>query len=152
MSAAGASDERPLAELLSALSERSPAPGAGCASAWSGALAAALLEMVAAFAGADEAAARAPVLRARLLECGERELRSYEPVLAALRCDRSDPIRAQRLEEALSNASEAPLAIAPAATEVAELAAQVAAESKRALVTSRASRAKRPSQRTAARW
>lgn len=128
-----ASAERPLVELLSALAERSPAPGAGCADAWAGALAAALLEMAAAFAGAEDAAARASVLRGQLLEAGEAELSSYEPVLAALRLPADDPARAQQLREALSAASEAPLAIARAAAEVAELAADAVKQSKPAL-------------------
>jgi formiminotetrahydrofolate cyclodeaminase len=128
-----ASAERPLAELLSALSERSPAPGAGSAAAWAGALASALLEMTAAYAGADASVARAGALRAQLLESAEQELQSYEPVLAALRLEANDPKRGPQLEEALSRASDAPLAIARAATEVAELAAAVAAQSKPAV-------------------
>jgi formiminotetrahydrofolate cyclodeaminase len=81
--------------------------------------------MVAAFAGAHEAAARAPMLRAQLLEAGERELHAYEPVLAA-----ATP---EARREALSVASETPVAIARTAAEVAELAARVASESKPAL-------------------
>jgi formiminotetrahydrofolate cyclodeaminase len=88
-------------------------------------MAAGLLEMVSAFAGADDVADRAPVLRKQLLEAGERELHAYEPVLEATTPD------ARR--EALSAASESPLAIARASAEIAELAARVAAESKPAL-------------------
>jgi glutamate formiminotransferase/formiminotetrahydrofolate cyclodeaminase len=127
------SAELPLAELLSAVSDESPAPGAGSAAAWTGALAAALLEMAARFAGIGDAVERARALRSQLLASGEEELRSYEPVLAAARLDPSDPAREQRLREALSRASEAPLAIARSAAEVAELAAGVAARSKPAL-------------------
>lgn len=81
--------------------------------------------MVATFAGADDAAARAPILRAQLLDAGERELHAYEPVLGATTTE------ARR--EALSAASDTPVAIARAAAEVAELAARVASESKPAL-------------------
>jgi formiminotetrahydrofolate cyclodeaminase len=88
-------------------------------------MAAALLEMVAAFAGDEEAAARGRVLRKQLLEAGERELHAYQPVLAAA--------TAEARREALSVASETPLAIAGAAAEVAELAARVASASKPAL-------------------
>jgi formiminotetrahydrofolate cyclodeaminase len=88
-------------------------------------MAAGLLEMVSLFAGADDVAARAPVLREGLLEAGERELHAYEPVLAAS--------TAEARREALSVASETPMAIARAAAEVAELAARVASESKPAL-------------------
>jgi formiminotetrahydrofolate cyclodeaminase len=121
--------ERSLRELLAALSEQTPAPGGGCASAWTAAIAAAVVEMAAAFAGADEVGARAAVLRGRLLQDGERELRSYRPVLEALRLPSDDPVRNERVAAALSDASEAPLSIARGAAEVAELAAAVAAQS-----------------------
>ncbi len=127
------SAERPLADLLAALSARSPAPGGGSASAWSGALAAALLEMAAAFVGDSAAAARATRLQAELLDCGEQELRSYAPVLEAVRLAADDPSRAERLGDALSRASEAPMAIARVSTEVAELAAGIVKDSKPAL-------------------
>jgi formiminotetrahydrofolate cyclodeaminase len=118
---------------LDSLSARSPAPGAGAAAAWSGALAAALLEMTAAFAGADEIAARGSALQAELLEQGDRDLRAYEPVGAASRLGAADPSRGTRLREALSAASEPPLAIARATAEVVELAAAVAERSERGL-------------------
>jgi formiminotetrahydrofolate cyclodeaminase len=125
--------ERPLAELLAAVAERSPAPGGGSAAAWCGAFAAALLEMSSGFAEAADAVRHASVLRGRLLDAGEAELRSYEPVLSAVRLPADDPRRAERLASSLSAASEAPLEIARAAAEVAELAASVAANSKPAL-------------------
>jgi formiminotetrahydrofolate cyclodeaminase len=81
--------------------------------------------MVARFADDLEVAARAPVLRTELLAAGERELVSYEPVLRATTKEARD--------RALSEASEAPLAIARAAAEIASLAAQVMDESKPAL-------------------
>lgn len=84
--------------------------------------AAALLEMVAAYAGADAAGAadRAAALREQLLEAGEAELTSYEPVLAATRLQPGDPSRDRRLREALSRACDGPIAIARAAAETAE--------------------------------
>jgi formiminotetrahydrofolate cyclodeaminase len=127
------SAERPLAELLAALAERSAAPGAGSAAAWAGALSAALLEMVSSFADADGPARRAAILRAELVECGQAELRSYEPVLEAMRLDATDPSRDSRLAAALSEASEPPLAIARASAEVAEIASDVAGQSSAAL-------------------
>jgi formiminotetrahydrofolate cyclodeaminase len=101
--------------------------------AWTGAIAAGLLEMVSAFADDAEAEARAPVLREELLEAGERELRAYEPVLQALRLPAGSPERERELRAALSAASEAPVAIVRAAAEVAELAARVTARSKPSL-------------------
>ncbi len=121
--------ELPFNALLTALAERSAAPGAGCGAAWSGALAASLLEMVALYAGDQSTAARARVLRAALLDGGEAELHAYEPVLAAMRLPADEPSRERRLHEALSGASEAPIAIARAAAEVAGLARDVWARS-----------------------
>ena len=115
--------------LLVDLAAQTPAPGGGCASAWAGALAAALGEMVASFAGDPHAADKATALRAELLAAGERELFSYAPVLEAARLSKSDPLREQRLDAALSEASETPLSIARASTGVAELAAAIAAQS-----------------------
>ena len=113
--------EHSLAALLRMVAEPSPAPAGGSAAAWCAALASALVEMTATLAHADEVATRASSLRTRLLAAGEAERRSYEPVLAAS----SPGLR----EHALSEASEPPLAIARAATEVAELGVTVSGRS-----------------------
>ena len=73
----------------------------------------------------SEIGARSSELRATALEQGELELHSYEPVLAALRLPTDDPCRAERLASALSDASAAPLAVARAGAELAQLAAEV---------------------------
>jgi methenyltetrahydrofolate cyclohydrolase len=121
-------EEQPLGRFLEEVAEARPAPGGGTSAACTCALAAALVEMAAAIARAH-GAARARDLRMRALELAERELSSYEPVLAAARLPRDDPGRGPRLEAALSEASGPPLAIAEAAAETAELAAEVAAAS-----------------------
>jgi formiminotetrahydrofolate cyclodeaminase len=125
--------DRSLRELVAALSQRTPAPGGGAASAWTGAIAAAVLEMAAAYAEAPDVGQRSAALRTELLRDGERELRSYQPVLEAQRLSKDDPARADRLAAALSAASEAPLSIARACAEVAGLAAGVTGRSKRSL-------------------
>jgi len=127
------SANRPLADLLAAVSAHSPAPGGGSAAAWAGAIAAALLEMSCAFADDDAMADRASTLQAELLESAERELHSYLPVLEAVRLAADDPAREPRLADALSRASDAPLMIVRAAAEVAEGAAAIAVRSKPAL-------------------
>jgi formiminotetrahydrofolate cyclodeaminase len=96
-------------------------------------MAAALLEMAAAFAGDGEVAERAAALRAELIAAGERELGSYEPVLEAVRLPADDPGRGERVRAALSGASKAPLSIARVSAETSELAAAVAARSTPAL-------------------
>jgi methenyltetrahydrofolate cyclohydrolase len=121
-----------VAELLEQLAARTPAPGGGTAAAIAGAAGAALTEMAAAFAhtrGSSDALAAAEhgrlaaALRARLVELADADERSYQPVLDALGLDPSDTGRASALQEALSAASDVPLAIAAASAEVAELAA-----------------------------
>lgn len=127
---------RSLDELLDDVAARRPAPGGGCASAWTCALGASLVQMAAAFAldRADQDAviermrtvhARAGELRAAAVALGERELESYGPVLKALRLPREHGARRERVQAALSEAARAPFAIAEAAAEVAELGAEV---------------------------
>ena len=115
-----------LAELLDRIAAREPAPGGGTAAALSAATAAALVQMAIAFGPQTGEVPRAALLRARLLELAEADLRSYGPVLAALRLERDEPGRDAALQAALSDAAEVPLAIADAAAEVAELGVDAA--------------------------
>lgn len=115
-----------LHDLLEQVAAERPAPGGGSSAAWACALGAGLVEMAAGFADMGEMRTRAGELRARALQLAERELHSYEPVLEALRLPADDAGRAARVDAALSDAAEAPLAVAEAAAEVAELAARAA--------------------------
>ncbi|MGI8714052.1 MAG: cyclodeaminase/cyclohydrolase family protein [Solirubrobacteraceae bacterium] len=125
-------DENPLigvafGQLLDQLAENTPAPGAGTAAALTCSVAAALLEMTAAFdptPTGTAATVRAGALRERSLELAERELHSYQPVLDALRMPNEDPNRADRLSGALAAASAAPLGIASVAAQLAGIAAE----------------------------
>jgi formiminotetrahydrofolate cyclodeaminase len=113
--------------VLDRLAEKTPAPGAGSTSALVCALAAALLEMTAAFDPTpmgSACAVRAGALRERSLELADRELHSYEPVLAALRLPGSDPDREARVASAMAAASTAPLAIASVAAQLTGIAAE----------------------------
>ncbi|MEA2291426.1 MAG: methenyltetrahydrofolate cyclohydrolase [Solirubrobacteraceae bacterium] len=83
--------------------------------------------------GGEAATGRARELRERALALADADLTSYAPVLEAARLPREDPGRADALRAALSEASTVPLAIAEAAAEVAELAADRAREGKRSL-------------------
>jgi formiminotetrahydrofolate cyclodeaminase len=127
--------DRTLAELLDQIAAREPAPGGGAAAAITGATAAALVEMAAAFAlgraGADDGlvggwAQRGTELRAQLLALAEADTSSYRPVLEAMRKPRDSPGRAQAIREASSAAAGIPVAIAAACAEVAELGSAVA--------------------------
>jgi formiminotetrahydrofolate cyclodeaminase len=124
--------ERALRELLDDLGAQTPAPGGGSAAAWTTALAAALVEMAAAFTrGASPARARE--LRARAIELAEHELTAYAPVIEASRLPKEDPARAERLDGALSAAADSPLGIARIAAEVERLATELAETGNRTL-------------------
>jgi methenyltetrahydrofolate cyclohydrolase len=111
---------------LDAVAARTPAPGGGSATASTCALAAALVEMAARFAGDWGMAHRVRELRERALELAEIELTAYEPVLGALRTARDDPERPARLAAARTEASQSPLEVAQLGAEVAELGAAIA--------------------------
>src|SRR5581483_1044108 len=63
--------ERPVGEFLAALGERTPTPASGAATALTGALAAALVELAGRFAGDEESVVRAKALWSRLAELAE---------------------------------------------------------------------------------
>jgi formiminotetrahydrofolate cyclodeaminase len=112
--------------FLAAVAERTPAPGGGAAAAIGCALAAALAEMAARFAGRDDAVERAAALRERGLALAEEDLTAYAPVLAALRLPPDDPARPEVLRAASSAAADVPLAIAETAASVVVLARELA--------------------------
>jgi methenyltetrahydrofolate cyclohydrolase len=129
--------DRSLGQLLEQVAAESPSPGGGSSCALACALAAGLAEMAAAFtisraeyAERHERMAvlheRAGELRAEALELAERELTVYAAVLDALREPEDAPGRTERLDAALSDAADSPLAVARTAAEVAGLAAEVA--------------------------
>jgi formiminotetrahydrofolate cyclodeaminase len=133
----GALADRSLGRLLEDVAAESPSPGGGSTCALTCALAAGLVEMSAAFTlKHDEyaerhermasARTRAGELRARAIELAEEELHVYGAVLDVLREPAEQPGRAERLDAALSHATDSPLAIARTAAEVAELAAEAA--------------------------
>jgi formiminotetrahydrofolate cyclodeaminase len=136
---AGLADQ-PFRGVLDFVASTDPAPGGGSSAALAAALGASLLEMTAGLehsrddpALPDAIAERARELREQALALADREMSSYAPVLDAMRLPAGDPERPARLETALAEASQAPLAIAEAAAETAGLAAQVTAAAKPAV-------------------
>ncbi len=109
----------PLAEVLERVAAPTPAPGGGSSAALVCSLAAALVEMGAGFQDAPDRGATAAQLRARALQLAERDLHSYEPVLAALRRPADDAERPAQLASALTAAAAVPFGIAETAAEVA---------------------------------
>jgi formiminotetrahydrofolate cyclodeaminase len=83
--------EQPVGELLAAVGERTPAPASGAATALTAALAAALVELAARFAGDEEAVPRAKAAVARLVQLAEEDGAAY----AAFMADRTDETRAR---------------------------------------------------------
>jgi methenyltetrahydrofolate cyclohydrolase len=120
--------DAPFTQLLDDLADRTPAPGGGSAAAWATAIAAALVEMAAAFSDRE-----VPALREQALALAERELSAYGPVLEAARLPKEDPERRARLDQALSEAADSPLEIARLAAQVEELARDLVAHGNRTL-------------------
>jgi formiminotetrahydrofolate cyclodeaminase len=105
--------ERSVGEFLAALGERTPTPASGAATALTGALAAALVELAARFAGDEAAVVRAKALWSRLAELADEDAAAYEAFMAA----RSDETRARIIA--------VPEEIAAGADEIAALADDV---------------------------
>ncbi len=102
--------------MLEALGARTPAPASGAAAAVTGALAAALTELAARFAGDEDAVVRARAASRRLVELADEDSEAY----TAFMVERSDEARARIIA--------VPEAIAARADEVAELAERVRAQ------------------------
>jgi len=133
--------ELPTRELIGRLASGAPTPGGGSAAALAGAMAAALVEMVAELtvgrggAEADDAAVReirssASTRRHELVELAELDARAYDAVIAARRLSRATvaerAARSLRLADATREATEIPLRVAEAAAEVLRLAGRIA--------------------------
>jgi len=113
-----------------------PVPGGGSAAALAGALAAALVAMVArltigrqAYAGAGgrvaEILAEADALRAQLRRLVDDDAAAYAKVSAAYRLPKDDPLRKRAADEALVGAAQTPLAMARGAVRLLALAREI---------------------------
>src|SRR5437016_1975800 len=121
---------------LDQLAGGAPVPGGGSAAALAGALAAALVAMVArltigrkTYAGVQqrvaEILAEADALRAQLRRLVDDDAAAYAKVSAAYRLSKDDPRRAQAADEALVGAAQTPLAMARGAARLLALAQEI---------------------------
>lgn len=108
--------ELQVGEFLAALGERTPSPASGTATALTAALAAALAELAARFAGDEDAVLKANAAVTRLVQLADEDGTAY----AAFMADRNDETRARIIA--------VPEEIAAHADEVAELAERVRAQ------------------------
>jgi|SRR5581483_2542544 len=119
----------PLAAWLDALAGADSTPGGGSALAVAAAMGAAVLAMAARVSGDGGLAAQAEALRERAAPLADRDAKAYAAALdvreraAELKPERRD----WEIGRAFAAAAEAPLEIARAGADVAELAAQLAA-------------------------
>ncbi len=121
---------------LEELAAGTPAPGGGSAAALAGALAGALVAMVArltigrkAYAGVQqrlaEILAEAEALRAQLRRLVDDDAAAYAKVSAAYRLPKDDPRRTRAADEALVGAAQTPLAMARGAARLLALAREI---------------------------
>jgi formiminotetrahydrofolate cyclodeaminase len=75
-------NELPLADLIAAVGERTPAPASGAATAVTAALGAALAELAARYAGDDAQAERAHEIAAELIRLGDEDAAAYTAYMA----------------------------------------------------------------------
>ena len=128
----------PLREFLDLVASGNPAPGGGSVAAVAVALAAGLSGMAARLsagqlADADGLAERADAARRRVAPLARIDAESYRRVLDAYREPDSET-RRERVSDALSGATDVPLAVAEIGNEVAGIAARLVEEGNTNLV------------------
>jgi len=109
-------NEQRVGDLLDAFGARTPAPASGAAAALTGALAAALTELAARFAGDEDAVDGARTAVRRLVELADEDSAAYTAFIAS----RNDETRARIVA--------VPEEIAGTADDVSELAKRVRAQ------------------------
>jgi formiminotetrahydrofolate cyclodeaminase len=126
----------PLGEFLDLVASGNPAPGGGSVAAVAVALAAGLSGMAARLSAgqlADGLAERADAARLRVATFARIDAESYGRVLDAYREPDSET-RRERVSDALSGATDVPLAVAEVGNEVAGIAARLVEEGNTNLV------------------
>lgn len=124
-------------DFIDQLAAGTPTPGGGSAAAKSGAMAAALVAMVARltigkkkYADVEpvmqDVLAQAEALRHKLEEAVVQDAQAFEAVMTAYKLPKDEPSRAERIEKATLTAAEVPLMVARHAVEVISLALKCA--------------------------
>ena len=136
--------ERTIYDFLKDLASGSPAPGGGSAAALSGAMAAALVSMVANLTIgrpkyaefndlAEDSAKKAEALRLELIQCVNKDMSAFDGVMDALRMpkgtDEEKAKRSQALQESYKTAILAPVETIKNCLEVMRLAAELTGKS-----------------------
>ena len=121
-------------ELLAAIGERTPAPASGAATAVTAALAAALAELSARYAGNEDEAERARAVAAELVRLGDADAVAY----AAFMADRNEETRAEivRIPEEIARLADEVVGLALPAAE--KLSTSVAGDARAAAELGRA--------------
>jgi len=107
--------EGSISSFLDSLAAKSATPGGGAVAAITGAQGCALISMVCHFStdfeGASDMNNRAKQARASFLNLAEADIDAFNTVMAAYKLRRNEPGRAEKIQEALRNAAEAPKAM-----------------------------------------
>jgi len=115
---------------LEELAAGTPAPGGGSAAALAGAMAGALVAMVARLSTSERAPTivrEADALRSDLRRLVDEDAAAYAGVIRALRLPRTDPSRRQTVDGALLRAAEPQIEVARRAARLLALAREVGA-------------------------
>lgn len=115
-----------LRSFIEDLASDRPTPGGGAAAAVVGAMAAALVEMVAGLTPPNEKCKmQTAKLRSRFLQLADEDCRAFEQVMAAYKLPKELGDRSQKIQSALKRATEVPAETLRLAREVALLAVEM---------------------------
>lgn len=125
-----------IAEFLEDLASNRPTPGGGAAAAVVGALAAALVEMVAGLPPQnEECKLQSAKLRQRFLQLADADCRAFKQVIAAYKLPKEDRGRRFEIEKALKRATEVPAETLRLVREVEKLAAEMVEKGNKSAVS-----------------
>jgi glutamate formiminotransferase/formiminotetrahydrofolate cyclodeaminase len=138
----GSEKKTPVSNLLDEFASSKPAPGGGSAAAYSGAMAAALVSMVARLtvgkkkyssveAQMDEIILQSEKIRSQLTELVQKDMLAFEEVMHAFKLPKNTPenesIRMKSIEKATQSAAQVPMQVAQLSLTVLALAERVVA-------------------------